>query len=209
MKRSLALMAGTVAVVVLFRAPVWAGEECSGCSLLGSLSVRLSAIEPAAPRVGGSVTLTFDVDYALPGGFGCSSTTCDFVGGEPVLEGDEVPTFEANGVVVRRRAAEAGVATVRLDLTGNTEEACRVETDSGCSTFFQPAFIHASTGPLEVEVLEAPTATPTLTPTFTPTPPPRPEDDGCAIGGAPRSGMASLALVLAPLLLLRARARAR
>jgi hypothetical protein len=195
---------------MLSLAPASAGPEpCSGCSLLGSLSAQLSSIEPAAPMVGDSVTLTFDVDYALPGGFGCFlANSCVFVGGAPFLEGDQAPTFEASGVVVRRRAAQAGLATVQLDLTGTTEEACKVEDESGCSTFFQPAFIHASTGPLEVAVLEAPTATPTVTPTFTPTPRPRTEDDGCAIAGAPHTSMAGLALLLLPALLL-ARARAR
>jgi hypothetical protein len=172
----------------------------------------LSSIEPPAPMVGDSVTFTFDVDYALPGGFGCFlANSCVFVGGEPFLEGDEPPTFGATGVVVHRRAAQAGVATVQLDLTAETEEACKVEDESGCSTFFQLTFIHASTGPLELEVLggdPTPTATatatptPTATPTFTPTPRPRTDDDGCAISSSRHASAAAFGLLLFPFLLL-------
>jgi len=205
MKRTLSLLAATIAALLLTLAPASAGEECSGCSLLGSLSVNLSSIEPLEPMVGDVVTLTFDVDYALPGGFDCSfNGSCALVGGAPFLEGDEPPAFESGGVVVRRRAVQAGVATVQLDLTGETEEACRFEDESGCSTFFQPAFIHASTGPIELEVQEGPTpsATPTATPTFTPTARPRADDDGCAIGRSPHASTWAISLLLLPALLL-------
>src|SRR5262245_10686636 len=141
-------------------------EPCSGCSLLGSLSVGLSAVEPPEPVVGDVVTLTFTVTYALPGGFDCGSPgSCRFEGGTPYLEGDEPPVYGESGIVVQRRAVQAGMATFQLYLTAETEEECRVqEPDGSCRSIFQPAFIHASTGPLELEIQEgSPTPTPTPT----------------------------------------------
>ncbi|MGH7789102.1 MAG: hypothetical protein ACRERC_19685 [Candidatus Binatia bacterium] len=204
MNRSLGQLVGTIAVLVLTLAPASAGTEpCSGCSLLGDLSVVLASVEPSAPMVGDDVTFTFTVDARLPSGFDCSlNGSCAFVGGDPVLAGSDPPTVGSGGLIVRRRAAQAGVATVRLDLRGRTEEACQFEDESGCFTFFRPAFIVAFTGPLEIAVLEAPTATPTPTPMSTPTTRRTVEDDGCAIAGAPHTSLPALVGLLLPALLL-------
>lgn len=202
MKRSMRQLAGTVLVLLLSGAPGSAGTEpCSGCTLLGSLSVQLTSVEPAAPMVGDEVTFTFAVASQLPSFFDCPSNgSCTFIGGEPFLDGNTPPTFGIGGVTVRRRAAQAGVATVELELRGETEEACRFEDESGCSTFFRPAFIDASTGPLALTVLEAPTPTPT--PTFTPTPRrPTTEDDGCAITPAREASLTGFITLLLPALL--------
>lgn len=161
------------------------------------------------PRVGDAVTFTFQLDYALPGGFDCRSDRCVFLGGDPFLSGDMPPMSAAREVVVQRRAVQPGIATVRLDLTGRTEEECLFEDALGCSRYFRPTFIESSSGPLTVEVLPAPTDTPMRTPTATPTPTQRrpTDDDGCAI--RPRAGVGPLrsTLMLLPALWLMRRRR--
>jgi len=195
-------LVGVIVSLLVIVAPASAGTEpCEeGCVPLGSLSVALSSIEPGAPVVGDMVTFTFDLDARLPGGVSCGagfSGSCTFVGGGPVLDGDEPPTDEASGIVVRRRAAQVGVATVRLEVRGESEEACTFEDEFGCHTISQPAFVEASSGPIEVNVVEAPTPTPTVTPT----PRSSTDDDGCAIGGSRHAGIGTVSLLL-PIILL-------
>ena len=212
--RSIAQFTALAAVIVspvIATSIAPAGDACSGCSLLGSLSVSLSSIEPSEPEVGDVVTFRFRVDYALPGGFDCDfNGSCAFSGGEPILTGSERATYAGNEVVVRRTAVEAGEATVQLNLRGHTEEACQTQTEFGCQTIFQQAFIDASTGPLDVEILaaETPTATPTSTPTFTPTHRTVGDDDGCAITNRPAAGgFGVLAMLVLPAILRLARRR--
>lgn len=85
---------GTLAILLLTLAPAGAGSEpCEeDCFPLGSLSVGLSSIDPAEPIVGDTVTFTFDVYARLPG-----SVDRRFLGGEPVLAGDDPGTNESNG----------------------------------------------------------------------------------------------------------------
>src|SRR5262245_15855431 len=187
-----------VALVLLYVTiagwPAAATDSCSGCSLLGSLSIGLSSINPPEPMVGDEVTITYSYSALLPGGFNCGGSfggsSCTFVGGEPFLDGDEPPTVENSQIVVRRTVVEAGVATIQLDARAETEEQCFVEDpELGCTSFFQPAFLDASSGPHELELAEAP---------------PPPDDDGCAIGEHPKSSdPLALAALLVTALLLR------
>lgn len=177
---------GLIAASIATPGPVRAGDECAGCSLLGSLSVSLLSIEPAHPKVGDRVRFRFGVTYTLPGGFDCAfNGDCALVGGGPQLTGNDRPSFADGALVVERTASEAGETTVRLDLTGQTEEQCLTLTDTGCERFFRPAFIEATTGPIEVEVQpdDTPTPTPTPTPTFTPTHGGAAGGGGCSING--------------------------
>ena len=60
-------LATVVSVVLFLYAPSWAGDgECSGCMVLGELSVMLSDIQPPEPEVGDEVTFTFSVASRLP-----------------------------------------------------------------------------------------------------------------------------------------------
>lgn len=198
---------GLIAVSIATPDPVRAGDECAGCSLLGSLSASLLSIEPAHPKVGDRVRFRFGVTYALPGGFDCAfSGDCALVGGGPQLTGNDRPSFADGALVVERTASEAGETTVRLDLTGQTEEQCLTLTDAGCERFFRRAFIEATTGPIAVVV--QPADTPTPTPTFAPTPLVVTEDDGCSISGSADGGRAVI-LLLFVLVLVFARAAAR
>lgn len=188
---------GLIAASIATPGPVRAGDECAGCSLLGSLSVSLLSIEPAHPKVGDRVRFRFGVTYALPGGFDCAfSGDCALVGGGPLLTGNDRPSFADGALVVERTASEAGETTVRLDLTGQTEEQCLTLTDTGCERFFRPAFIEATTGPIEVEVQSDDTPTPT--PTFTPTHGGAADGGGCSINGTGDRGHA----VILPLFVL-------
>lgn len=150
--------------------PAAASDECSGCTILGSLTVGLLSIDPPEPVVGDEVTITYSYAAQLPGGFDCGGSfagSCTFVGGEPFLTGDEPPTVEDSEIIVRRTVVEAGVATIQLDARAETEQQCRVEDpELGCTFFFDPAFLDASSGPYGLE-LAAPT--------------PQPDDDGCSI----------------------------
>lgn len=200
-----AQLAITVSLALACLAVAWstaaADGECSGCSLLGDLSVQLSSVVPLQPLVGDVVTLTYQVDYRLPGSFDCGfSGTCQLQGGDPYLEGDEPPTYANGDIVVQRQAAEAGVAVVELHVSAMTEEQCYyVDPVSGCSSYFQFATIKATSGPLELSLLEA---TPTPTPTPTPTVAPNRGGGGCAVDhrSAP-GGFAVLAVLLVPFLL--------
>jgi hypothetical protein len=212
-RRWAAAIGAAVALVVGAPLPVFAlprggNQPCPDCSLLGSLSVSDSSVEPSQPVVGDTVTITFPIDYQLPGGFDCGfGGSCQFEGGTPYLEGDDPPSFGGGHVTVQRRAVRAGTASVELHVRATTEEQCYFEDPvSGCTSYFQEAFIEASSGPQEIQVFDAtptPTATPTLTPTPTPAQPTA-EDDGCAIDrGAHHTSAAVLALPLLPLVLLR------
>jgi len=201
------------AVVTVTPAVVRGGEECSGCSLLGSLSVSLASQEPAEPQVGDVVTFTYNYSAQLPGGLSCTGG-CTFSGGAPVLEGDDPVDFSGDQIVVQRMAVAAGTTTVELQLRAETEEQCLFnDPELGCMSFFQPAFIDATSGPHEVSVAEEPpTPTPTSTqvPTETPTPQATAtatlrrgggdEDDGCTVAppASPSSGL--LLLLVLPIL---------
>jgi hypothetical protein len=170
--------------------------------VLGELSVTLSDIEPPEPEVGDEVTFTFSVASRLPGFFDCTVGSCAFIGGPPQLAGDDPPVLQVGGIVVRRRAVEAGMTTVQLDLMADTEEVCLFEDETGCHEIFQPAFIEATTGPIEVEIQQAPTATPTVTPMHRPV-----DDDGCAVVPADPASAGAIAILLVPALLVIARRR--
>lgn len=211
---SVANVAASV-LVLLIASPglVRAGEECSGCALLGSLSVSLASQDPAEPQVGDVVTFTYNYFAQLPGGLTCTSG-CTFSGGAPVLEGDDPVGFSGDQIVVHRMAVAAGTTTVELHLRAETEEQCLFnDPELGCMSFFQPAFIEATSGPHVVSVAEEPpTPTPTSTemPTKTPTPEAtltatlRPgggdDDDGCAIALPSSPSIAVLLLVVLPIL---------
>lgn len=205
----LMLVALVASTAIAQNPPPFGADECSGCSRLGFLSVQLSSIEPPQPVVGDLVTLTFAVDYQLPGGVDCSFGTCSLEGGEALFEGDDPPSFTAQGLVVQRRAVGAGTATVELHVHAMTEEQCLyVDPEQGCLSYFQFVDIEASSGPVEIQILEP---TPTATPTATPTPTGRAsEDDGCAIGRPARpSRIAAIGILTLPLLLLRLARRTR
>ncbi|MFN8643601.1 MAG: hypothetical protein U0802_18785 [Candidatus Binatia bacterium] len=204
-RRSAAVLALLALVALCALVPpstAGAGEECSGCTLLGEVSIGSVTVDPPAPVVGDEVTLTFPISYRLPGSPSCPGD-CDLVGGEPYLAGDDLPVLAVDTIVVHRRAVQAGVATVELTVTTTTEEQCfYVDPVSGCQFYFQYAHITGSSGEQSVAV-SAPTPVPTATPV-----PGQGDDDGCAIpsrGGSPRTGAAWL---IAPVLLLVRKRRA-
>jgi len=189
-------------------------DECSGCALLGSLSVRVVSVEPLQPLVGDTVTMTFELDYRLPGGPRCDFGECQLVGGEPYLEGNDPFEYTEAGIVVRRTVVQAGTATVEFRVRTTTEEQCQyLDPQTGCQSYFQPAFIEASSGPVELQLLD-PTPTPSASPTPTATPPSTPtagrrDGGGCTIGDRPNGGPGGAAAALLMLALLTRGCRRR
>jgi hypothetical protein len=172
-------------------------DDCSGCALLGSLSVTTVSIEPAQPLVGETIAMTFSVDYRLPGGPRCDAGECYLVGGEPYLEGNEPLEYTEAGIVVRKRVVQAGTTTVEFRVRTMTEEQCYYQDpETGCEYYFRYAFIEASSGPVGLQLVE-PTPTPSDTPTPTATPPPRQETgSGCSIGDRRSAGSVGAAATL-------------
>jgi len=126
---------------------------CPACMLLGHLSVSQPTVEPPNPVVGDQVTFTFQVSYALPGGFNCES--CTFEGGEDYLAGDDPPVQSGDTVVVQRRVVRAGNATIQLRVRETTEVQCYAPDPlEGCRMYFQFAFIEASSAPFSLLLAE-------------------------------------------------------
>ena len=183
-------------------------DECSGCSLTGELSVSLASVVPPQPVVGDTITLTFDVFYRLPGAFDCEfGGTCQLQGGDGYLTGSESPMLENGQIVVQRQVIQAGMATVELLVSATTEEQCAfLDPVAGCSSFFQEATIHATSGPIDLELLQA---TPTITPSPTPTAKPKDGGGGCMLDARDASDGRSLFALLAPAIALFAASRVR
>ena len=136
------------------------------------------------------------------------SCPCTCEADAALLQGDAPPEqSDADTLVVRRRAASAGVATVVLHVRGNLEFECSyADPAAGCGryTSHQPAEV--SSAPFDLTLADAPTATPTPTPRATPG---RSGGDGCQLDAHPSAGgIAGLAFLSAALLLAR-RLRAR
>lgn len=129
---------------------------CPACTRLGYLWVSSPTVDPPMPVVGDLVTFTFGVSAMLPGGISCEGGdggSCRFEQEVALFDGDEPPTRAANSVIVRRRAARTGVATVRLRVAATTENECYFpDPDGGCQVYYNWTPIEASSAPFDLEV---------------------------------------------------------
>jgi hypothetical protein len=171
--------------------PAAASDTCGGCTALGTLNVMLLSIDPAEPAVGDEVTITYAYEASGVSGFDCNGLfagSCEFVGGEPYLPGDVAPTVVNSQIVVHRTVVQAGVATIQLDASAETEIECFIEDEFGCLRLLDPGFVDASSGPFDLQLQPAPAQ----------------HNDGCAIAQHPTPcGPLAYAALLVPVLVLR------
>lgn len=180
------------------------------CRQLEFLRVEPPTVNPPIPLVGDSVEFAFAISSSghQPPEFSCP---CTFEADAALLDGDEpAEKSDAHTVVVRRRAARAGVVAVVLHVRGSLEYECFYSADpsGGCVHYTTHYAVDASSPPfaLTLDAEPTPTSTPTPTPVETG---PRPGGDGCQLGAHPlRSGTSGMAF-LSAVLLLACRARVR
>ena len=181
------------------------------CTQLEYLLVEPPTVNAPMPVVGDSVEFAFAISSSghQPPEFSCP---CTFEADAALLEGDEPPEkSDTHTVVVRRRAARAGVARVVLHVRGSLEYECYYFSDarSACVRYTSHYPVDASSPPFDLTIADAPT------PTSTPTPTPletvrRLGGGGCQLG-APQScgGTPSMAFLSAALLFLHRMRRTR
>jgi hypothetical protein len=193
-----------VALVLATALP--ARVEAQSCSVIyGNVTFNGLEIVPAAPKVGDTVELRFDVGLAV---FSVDSVALQ--GAAPLLDGDLV---HSSGTTFALAAVQAGSTQVQLRVTYGTEEAC---TDTEGNVFYQygPS-VSVTSPPYDLVVLDAtsPTPSPTTTPSPTPTSLPGGGDDGCQLRparGRERSApIPALALGICTVLAMARRRRSR
>lgn len=175
------------------------------CRQLEYLRVEPPTVNPPMPMVGDSVEFAFAISSSghQPPEFSCP---CTFEADVTLLEGDEPPEkSDTHTVVVRRRAARAGVVTVVLHVRGSLEYECDYSSDpgGGCVRYTSHYPVDASSPPFDLTLADAPTPPPTSTPTPTPLETGRRlGGDGCQLGAHQScSGTPSMAFLSAALLL--------
>jgi len=206
-RREVSFIGAVALALIAMGAPlVWpsaarAALSCSGVG--GTVIIRNFTVEPAQPRVGDEVTISFDATINV-----YSFQSVYLHGASPFFSGDA--RHFTRDTVFHLQAAQAGTARIAAGVVYHTEDQC-VDDETGESFFREGATIDAQFDEHAIVILAAePTSTPTPTPTpspqptFTATPVPSDGGGGCEVGGH-GSSLWPLALVLVPLLPARRR----